>query len=192
MKRRSWFICKEKIRFLIRAKNAHGIHSPFVFTFYNAVKKKAKSIKNPNRKLNAFKKKENRLFLAILQYLNTVSALVISPDDSENFRTVFGKETKVIFVKSVEELQDKTQKFDFIYISNIQEITATKRLNLLNSSIHNDTAVIIPHIHASKEAIQNWKMLCDEKAVKLSLDLFFIGILFFRRESTKQHFVLRF
>ncbi|MBN1650238.1 MAG: hypothetical protein JW857_02850 [Bacteroidales bacterium] len=182
----------EKIRFLIRSTNAHGIHSPFVFAFYNAVKKKAKSLMKLNQKHLGFKNQETRILHAIYQHLNPSSILVLTPNNEEAYKAFFKDVSALVFVKNLEELDNKAQKFDFIYISNALQINNKNTFEALLPFIQNHTAVIIPQIHASKEAIMIWKMVGDKHVVKLSLDLFFMGLLFFRKESTKQHFVLRF
>ena len=40
---------------------------------------------------------------------------------------------------------------------------------------------------------QAWAIIKDDPAVTLSIDLFFIGLVFFRKENkVKQHFTIRF
>jgi hypothetical protein len=53
--------------------------------------------------------------------------------------------------------------------------------------------VILDDIHWSEEMEQAWKHCKDHDLVTLSIDLFFIGILIFRKEiKEKQHFRIRF
>ncbi|MEJ7676870.1 MAG: hypothetical protein WKG06_03130 [Segetibacter sp.] len=52
---------------------------------------------------------------------------------------------------------------------------------------------IFDDIHWSKEMEEAWKYIQQHSAVTLTIDLFFIGIVFFRREQkVPQHFVIRF
>ena len=57
----------------------------------------------------------------------------------------------------------------------------------------NFSIVILDDIHWSEEMEQAWKHCMHHPSVTLSIDLFFIGILIFRKEiKEKQHFVIRF
>jgi predicted O-methyltransferase YrrM len=60
------------------------------------------------------------------------------------------------------------------------------------SSIHNDTVFIFDDIHWSEGMEQAWAVIKEHPAVQVTIDLFGVGLVFFRREQPKQHFVLRF
>ena len=58
---------------------------------------------------------------------------------------------------------------------------------------NNFSILVLDDIHWSKEMEQAWKYCKDHSSVTLSIDLFFIGILIFRKEiKEKQHFSIRF
>jgi predicted O-methyltransferase YrrM len=58
---------------------------------------------------------------------------------------------------------------------------------------NNFSIIILDDIHWSEEMEQAWKYCKDHSSVTLSIDLFFIGILIFRKEiKEKQHFSIRF
>lgn len=190
----TWFKWKEKIKFYRQAKTAHGLHSPFVFNFYNVVKKQAKSISLFSKNLKGFSKKENRIILAIIQYLKPAHTLVLSDDKQiiNNWSSFLMNESHVLFAKGLNTLPLKSTKFDLIILSKLLIVNQKEFVDKLLPLISNDSAVIIPYIHASKNTITQWKSLIEEKTIRVSLDLFFIGILFFRKESTKQDFQLQF
>lgn len=53
--------------------------------------------------------------------------------------------------------------------------------------------VILDDIHWSREMEDAWATACQDSSVTCSIDLFFIGILFYNSDfKTKQHFVIRF
>lgn len=56
----------------------------------------------------------------------------------------------------------------------------------------NDTCFIFDDIHWSKGMEEAWNQIVDTKAVTLSVDFFFMGIVFIRKELSKQHFDIRF
>lgn len=58
----------------------------------------------------------------------------------------------------------------------------------------NDSSILIfTGIHKSNEMEQAWREIQKDEAVTLSIDLFFLGIVLFRKEfRTKQHISIRF
>ncbi len=183
-----------KIKFLWQAKNAHGLHSPFVFDFYSSIKKKSKRVKLPIEKSKIFNKKESRILLAMIQHIKPVNALVLSNEEQieSNWFIKCLHESNVFFAQSISILPKTPSRFDLIILSNPLIINSKEQYGKLFSIISNQSVVIIPHIHASKDSIKQWEFLIKEKSVSVSMDLFFIGLLFFRKESTKQDFKLRF
>jgi hypothetical protein len=51
---------------------------------------------------------------------------------------------------------------------------------------------VIDDIHWSSGMQAAWKQIISDPAVKVSIDLFNIGIIWFRNELSKEDFVLRF
>lgn len=65
--------------------------------------------------------------------------------------------------------------------------------NSLLSKINASSVIIFDDIHWSREMEEAWEIIKAHPAVKTSLDLFFIGIVFFREEfKVKQHFIIRY
>lgn len=60
------------------------------------------------------------------------------------------------------------------------------------SRAHNDTVFVFDDIHWSAGMEQAWAELKAHPAVCVTVDLFWIGLVFIRREQPKQDFVLRF
>jgi len=56
----------------------------------------------------------------------------------------------------------------------------------------NDTVMVFDDIRASKGTEQAWELVRQKQEVRISLDFFFTGWIFFRKESSKQHFRLRY
>jgi predicted O-methyltransferase YrrM len=56
----------------------------------------------------------------------------------------------------------------------------------------NDTIIIFDDIHSSPEMEEAWDIVRQNEEVRVSLDLFTTGWLMFRKESSKQHFRLRY
>jgi predicted O-methyltransferase YrrM len=58
--------------------------------------------------------------------------------------------------------------------------------------VHNDSLFIFDDIHWSEEMEDAWKIIKQNEKVTLSIDLFSLGLAFFKKELSKQDFVLRF
>lgn len=83
---------------------------------------------------------------------------------------------------------------DFAFIDGNHRQEPTERyFQQLLAKINNDSILVFDDIHWSGEMESAWETIKEHKAVKCTIDLFFIGIVLFRREfKEKQHFVIRF
>ncbi len=80
----------------------------------------------------------------------------------------------------------------FIDGNHRQEPTERYFRELLTKT-NNDSILIFDDIHWSAQMEAAWKTIKNDPAVRCSIDLFFIGIVFFRSEfKEKQHFTIRF
>ena len=57
---------------------------------------------------------------------------------------------------------------------------------------HEDSVFIIDDINWSPEMKQAWQQIKNHPRVRVTIDLHFIGLVFFRTQQPKQHFVLKF
>ncbi|MVM39042.1 SAM-dependent methyltransferase [Spirosoma sp. HMF3257] len=57
---------------------------------------------------------------------------------------------------------------------------------------HNDTVFVFDDIHWSEEMEQAWGYIKAHPSVSVTVDLFWVGLVFFRREQPKQDFILQF
>ncbi len=57
---------------------------------------------------------------------------------------------------------------------------------------HNDTVFVFDDIHWSDEMEQAWDYIKKHPAVSVTVDLFWVGLVFFRHEQPRQDFILRF
>ncbi len=82
--------------------------------------------------------------------------------------------------------------FDLIYFDgNHQKKATLEYFNTALQSIHNDSLFIFDDIHWSTGMEEAWNSIKKHSKVTLSIDLFHIGIVFFRKEQVKQDFVIR-
>ncbi len=88
----------------------------------------------------------------------------------------------------------KMGKVDLAFVDGNHRYEPTLRYyRAMLPFLHEYSILIFDDIHWSREMEQVWEEIKEDPAVTLSIDLFFIGIVFFRKEQTvKQHFVIRF
>ncbi|HVX25551.1 MAG TPA: class I SAM-dependent methyltransferase [Parafilimonas sp.] len=88
--------------------------------------------------------------------------------------------------------QLSTVNFAFIDGNHRKQPTLNYFYQLLNRSTES-TILIFDDIHWSQEMEQAWNEIKQHPSVTLTIDLFFIGIVFFRKEQkTNEHFTIRF
>jgi predicted O-methyltransferase YrrM len=83
---------------------------------------------------------------------------------------------------------------DFAFIDGNHRREPTERyFSLLKEKASDDSIFVFDDIHWSGEMEAAWKNIKADSSVTSSINLFFIGIIFFRKEfKQKQHFVIRF
>lgn len=82
--------------------------------------------------------------------------------------------------------------FDLIYFDgNHQKKATLDYFNQCLKAINNETVFIFDDIHWSKEMKEAWNIIKNHPKVTVSIDIFFWGIIFFRKEQVKEHFTIR-
>ena len=79
----------------------------------------------------------------------------------------------------------KKSLIDFIYVQK----STKENLNNALKYMHNDSILVVNNIHKSKE---EWQFLQNHSKVNVSINLFEIGLIFFRQQQEEQHFTIRF
>ncbi|SFN32747.1 O-methyltransferase [Salegentibacter flavus] len=82
--------------------------------------------------------------------------------------------------------------FDLIYFDGHHTKEATlKYFELLLPSAHNDSVFVFDDIHWSRGMEEAWEIIKKHPEVRVSIDTFHLGMIFFRREQVKQDFIIR-
>ena len=98
------------------------------------------------------------------------------------------------FDENLSSVVDRLSSIDFAFIDGNHRQEPTERyFYQLLSKINNNSILVFDDIHWSKEMEAAWENIKDDPAVTCSIDLFFIGIIFFRNEfKEKQYFDIRY
>ncbi len=82
--------------------------------------------------------------------------------------------------------------YDLIYFDgNHKKDSTINYFEQCLSSAHNDSVFIFDDIHWSKGMEEAWNYIKDHNKVTVSIDTFQWGMVFFKKEQPKEHFVIR-
>lgn len=102
-----------------------------------------------------------------------------------NIETVIGE-----FENGLSEL--KNANFDMVYFDgNHQKEATLNYFELLLPTINNNSLWIFDDIHWSAEMEEAWQIIKKNPKVTVTIDTFQWGLVFFRKEQEKEHFVIR-
>jgi predicted O-methyltransferase YrrM len=85
---------------------------------------------------------------------------------------------------------DKT--YDLIYFDgNHQKEPTIKYFEQCLKTVHNDSIFIFDDIYWRKDMTKAWDYIKNHHRVKVTIDTFYFGLVFFREEQQKEHFIIR-
>ena len=156
------------ICYYLTATNKHGVHSPFIFQLLTEVIQTKRFYYNKSKKNSA-------LTSRLLSHFKPKSIVEIG---SYNL-----SEKSMIYHQDFQNI--KGYLIDFIYIQKATKETLIKALKYM----HNDSVLVLNNIHQTKE---KWKFLQSHSKVNVSINLYYIGLIFLREQQEEQHFTIRF
>ncbi|HSZ25334.1 MAG TPA: class I SAM-dependent methyltransferase [Cytophagaceae bacterium] len=256
------FLISQYFRYLLRAKDAHSIHSPFVFDFYTTVikskrtnpifekieflrkelkhnfqkieitdfgagSKVAKSNLRTISSISRFSEKKPALAQLIFRIIeNQVPKTILDLGTSlgittlyeakacltanvytfegcpntagiatENFKKLSAKNITLVLGNidhTLPELLSRIPTIDFAFFdANHRYQPTITYFTLCLEKVTEDTIFIFDDIYWSEEMKKAWEEIRGHSLVGISIDLFFIGIIFFRKKQPTQHFTLK-
>lgn len=196
---------RKYFQFLLKSSNQHGVHSPFIYQLvtkclYKKIDKNSwKTFQKSNNELLKNKKIKNshkkaKILLKLIHYFKPKNNLEItsSLDLAVIKHAINSSNTCVTTIANTPtEISEVTlnRKFDCIYFHKNQ--ITLKTFNTCLKTINNNSFFIFNDIYGSSETIKNWSSIKNHPKVKVSLDLFYFGVIFFRKEQAKEHFKIR-
>jgi predicted O-methyltransferase YrrM len=101
-----------------------------------------------------------------------------------------------IIVGNLDEVLEKqvvaAPKIDFVFFDANHRYEPTVRyFETCLQKIHNDSLFVFDDIHWSDEMEAAWEYIKAHPSVTVTIDLFAVGLVFFREQQPKQHFTLR-
>lgn len=84
-------------------------------------------------------------------------------------------------------------RIDFVFLDGDHRKDATiSYIKCMLPTLHNDSVLVMDDIYWSPDMADAWEEVKQMPEVTVTIDLFRMGIVFFRKEQVKQHFTLRF
>ncbi|MCX6182743.1 MAG: class I SAM-dependent methyltransferase [Bacteroidetes bacterium] len=97
------------------------------------------------------------------------------------------------FDETFQNVLSKTTSLDFVFIDGNHQYEPTVRyFKQCLPLVHEETLLIFDDIHWSDEMEKAWKEIQQHPEVTATVDLFFIGLVFFKKGREKEHFILQF
>ena len=102
----------------------------------------------------------------------------------------------ILFSKIVSYFEIKNIDFDvnsflenknkFYKLLFFKDTSSLKNINFKNLNSHH--IIIVDQIHQHKK---EWQNIIDLQEATVTIDLFYFGLIFFRKEQVKEHFIIR-
>ncbi len=201
-------------KFWLTAANGkgHGIHSPFVFQFVTEVLNDdrffyAFETLEPINNQQRYFKKYNQLLFKIVNYYQPKKVLCIDKSltntafylaqANSNSQVYCFKNNPASSLENVFFLNElsaiKNNQYDLFYINANNGENLQHHFQILLPQLTTQSVVIINNIHAGKQLEASWNNIQHHASVTLTIDLFQLGLIFFRPENkVRQHFTIKF
>lgn len=179
------------LKYKRKAKTRHGVHSPFVFSFIEDVLRSKTVISRMQLErvlpLDALSLKGEplQLLYRILAYYK-VGKVMSYVEEGGKVQQYLGND------HMGHELQPTHFPADCL-LMDVKDPHAWNALyHMYEHNLGANAMVVVTNIHKSKLHSEEWEQLYNHNSVRLSLDMFHIGVLFFREDfKEKQHFVVK-
>ena len=173
--------------FWFRAKNLHGIHSPFVYKltrdciYYKKNKNIPEVLSRKEKGTN-----QDKLILKIIEYFELKKICFTDELDGKLKNILSHKKIKIL--TNVNNLNIHNRSI--LIIKKLDNYNYKKLIKIIKSC-RSKTIIIVKDLQKSKSYISNWNNLILSEKIKLSMEIFNLGILFFKSRQQKEHFRIR-
>jgi hypothetical protein len=163
----------ELVRYKWTARGRHGIHSPFVYSFIEDV------LQNRSRFFEEPEPLDPRFSWLGAKYSKLASRIAS-----------YYRLRDIISLPAVRE--ELAESYDLILYKALDPAGWLETFSENKNLLRKEGAVLIPDIHNSRRHSEAWQLLCNRPDILMSLDMFGVGLLFFKEDFLQpQHFVLR-
>ena len=160
------------LKFFLTSSNQHGVHSPFVYAYVT------KCLYSKSRYSVS---KTTNILLKSIRYFEATSVKML-PES---------KALEQQIKKEFLSIHSKSSPYDILYLEHLNASLIATYFKNPNNEVKNNTMVLIHAIHRNHEQESLWEEVKKSKQVTVTVDMFYCGAVFFRREQAKEHFKIR-
>ena len=202
--RRIWNWCRR-----FRHRCGYGVHSPSDFFLITSVMYEGLpyyaydrlKMASSNLSLPHYREKVNKLLFRLVNYFRPMTLLEVGKGNGDAFRYLCASRSSMMSVGLEESTKEDTlrqldaelkrmKRLDFVHIAfTPYYIEVFERVF---PYLHDESCVVIGNIYESKEREAWWKELTNDERVRVSFDLYDIGLLLFEKKRFKQHYIVNF
>lgn len=127
-------------------------------------------------------------------HVHTVEACANTAKTAKAYFEKFGLKNIELHQETFNEYLAKnhSETYDLIFIDGDHNGERTlSYFNSLLKNVHNSSVIIFDDIYWSKDMTEAWQKIIANEKVTVSIDTYQWGIVFFRKEQMKEHFVIR-
>ena len=202
--RRIWNWCRR-----FRHRCGYGVHSPsdfFLITsviYENLPYYAYESLKTStsSKRLPHYREKVNRLLFRLVNYYRPMTLVEVGKGNGASFRYMQAARSSMDAISldgsdwdetrcQLEKVLVRMKRVDFLHIAHTPYYIEV--FEMVFPYLHEGSSVIIGEIYASKEREGWWKRLMTDERVRLTFDLYDIGLMLFDKKRYKQNFIVNF
>jgi len=159
------------LKFWMASSNQHGVHSPFVYHYVTQCLYAAPNF-NGNRSHN--------ILLKTVNYFK-ITKIQLTPNSIDLERKLTKNLKGVTSVNSSGEL---------IFLGTLDSEAIEQNI-VQNVHLSHDTIVYVDNIYKTANTNKMWRSIKELEQVRVTIDLFYGGLVFFRTGQVKEHFKIR-
>ena len=201
---RIWNWCRR-----FRYRCGYGVHSPSDFFLITSVIYEGspyyayETLRNMplSKSLPHYREKVNRLLFRLVNFYRPALLMEVGEGNGDSFRYMQAARPSVksVGLKGLDEGETlrkmkselvRMNKLDFLHIGFTPYYIEAFEAAL--PYLHEGSCVVVGDIYASKEREAWWKSLVEDERVRISFDLYDIGILLFESKRFKQNYKVNF
>ncbi len=97
------------------------------------------------------------------------------------------------FENGISRAIEDSGKFDLVFMDGDHSFEKTiQYFNVVLNFSHNNTVLVIDDIYWSEGMKKAWNYIQSSEKVRVTIDLFQLGIVFFKKELSKQNFMIKY
>ena len=158
------------LKFLLNSTNQHGVHSPFIYSYVTKCLY-AKSKYPQSKSMN--------VLLKSIGYFNIKEVNI--PENQQ---------AQKIVQEYFPHVNISSRPSKILWVSAYQSKLLVTVLSDENS-LMNDSLLLIDGIYSNSRNYTVWRTLKNNKKVRVTVDMYYCGAVFFRKEQAKEHFKIR-